>query len=70
MLTVKVMRALPGGSFSLEYEGRPDGNRVQVRLLVERMQDEMDRDGDPLRVYLAKDGVPIEAAYCLNKARD
>lgn len=70
MLTVKVMRARRGGRFELEYEGRPDGNRVQVRLLIERMQDEMDADGEPLRVYMAKDGVPIEAAYCLAKARD
>lgn len=70
-ITVKVVRAFPGGTFQQEYEGKPDGdNRVHVRLLIERMQDEIDRDGEPLRVYIAKNGVPIEAAYGLNKARD
>lgn len=70
ILTVRVMRACAGGTFVLEYEGRPAGNRVQSRLLIEKMQDSMDEDGEPLRVYLAKNGIPIEAAYGRCEARD
>lgn len=70
-LTVQVIRAHGCGVFSVEYQGRADGrNRVQLRLVVETMQDDFDDEGEPVRVYIAKDGVPIEAAYCLRGARD
>ena len=69
MLTIQVIRAHRGGVFSIEYEARAPG-RVDARLLLERMQDAFDRDCDPVRAYLAKDGVPIEAAYCRREARD
>jgi hypothetical protein len=69
--SVRVVRAFPGGRFQLEYEGRQEGaNRVQMRLIAERLQDDIDRDGEPVRVYVAKHGIPIEAAYCRREARD
>lgn len=70
-LTVQVIRASGAGLFSVEYRGRADGrNRVQLRLVIESMQDDFDDEGEPVRVYIAKDGIPIEAAYCLRGARD
>jgi hypothetical protein len=70
-LSVRVMRAFPSGRFDLEYEGQQEGaNRVQMRLIAERLQDDFDRDGEPMRVYVVKSGIPIEAAYCLRGARD
>lgn len=70
MFAIMVMRAEGGGEFSIEYHAAADGNRVQVRLTCETLQDEFDRNGEPLRAYITRQGVPIEAAYCLRGARD
>lgn len=69
MFTIRVMRAHAGGTFSVEYEGPSDGNRVQTRMMVERLQDSFDDEGEPLRAYMVRKGLVIEAAYCLQSAR-
>ena len=70
MLSIRVVRAHPGGRFTIDYEGRSEGNRVESRLLLERLQSQIDDDGEPLRAYLVRDGIPIEAAFSLREARD
>lgn len=70
MLSIRVVRAHAGGSFSIDYEGRSEGNRVESRLVLERLQTQIDEDGEPLRAYLVRNGVPIEAAFGLREARD
>lgn len=66
---IRVVRALPHGLFETEYEGICRGNRVDARLIAERMQEEFDRDCEPVRVYVVRDGVPIEASLCRREAR-
>ncbi len=68
-LRVRVVRAFPDGRFETEYEGLCRGNRVDARLLTERMQSEFDLNCEPLRAYIVRAGVPIEAAFCLREAR-
>lgn len=70
MYTIRVVRADDSGTYTVEYEGPSDGNRVETRLMIERLQDTFDRDGDPLRAYMVKSGFIIEAAYGLREARD
>lgn len=69
MYSIRVLRYLPGGLIELEYEGKSDGNRVETRLMMERLQDTFDRACDPLRAFLVRDHMMIEAAYCLREAR-
>lgn len=68
-LRVRVVRAFPGGRFETEYNGLYKGSRVDARITAERMQEEFDMECEPLRAYVVRNGVPIEAAYCLREAR-
>lgn len=68
-LTVVVMRALPHGRFEIDYSSPTKMPRAHVRVLLERMQDEFDAACQPLRAYLLRDGIPIEAAHCLRSHR-
>ncbi len=68
-LCVVVVRAWPRGRFEVDYSSPTKMPRAEVRLLMERMQDEFDAAGEPLRAYLFRDGIPIEAARCLRSHR-
>jgi hypothetical protein len=68
-LSVVVIRAFPRGRFEIDYSSPTTMPRVHVRALLERMQDEFDAVGEPLRAYLFRDGIPIEAAHCLRSHR-
>lgn len=65
-----VVRALPRGQFEIDYRAPLQIPRVDARILAERMQDEFDQVGEPLRAYVCRDGIPIEAAHCLRSHRD
>lgn len=68
-LTVVVVRAFPRGKFEIDYSSPTRMPRAHVRALLERMQDEFDAACAPLRAYLFRDGIPIEAAHCLRSHR-
>ncbi len=68
-MCVVVVRAFPKGRFEVDYSSPTQMPRVHVRALLERMQDEFDAVGEPLRAYLFRDGIPIEAAHCLRSHR-
>lgn len=69
-LSLLVVRALKRGQFEVDYRSPLQMERADARLLAERMQDEFDSAGEPLRAYLCRDGIPIEAAHCLRSRRD
>lgn len=68
-LTVVVVRALPRGRFAIDYESPTKMARAHARVVLEQMQDEFDAACEPLRAYLFRDGIPIEAAHCLRSHR-
>ena len=68
-LCVVVIRAFPRGRFEVDYSSPTTLPRAQVRALLERLQDEFDAACEPLRAYLVRDGIPIEAAHCLRSHR-
>lgn len=68
-LSVVVVRAFPAGVFQIDYTSPTRMPRVHARGLLERLQDEFDAAGAPLRAYLYRDGIPIEAAHCLRSHR-
>ena len=70
MYCIRVLRYLPAGGISIEYEGPSDGNRVETRLTMESLQDSFDRECEPLRAFMLRDGMYLEAAYCLREARE
>lgn len=68
-LLVVVVRAFPRGRFEVDYSSPTSMPRAQVRALLERLQDEFDASCAPLRAYLVRDGIPIEAAHGLRSHR-
>ena len=66
---VVVVRALPAGVFEIDYASPTRMPRAHVRAVLERMQDEFDAVCAPLRAYLFRDGIPIEAAHGLRSHR-
>lgn len=68
-LLVMVVRAFPRGRFEVDYSSPTTMPRAHVRALIERLQDEFDATAEPLRAYLVRDGIPIEAAHCLRSHR-
>jgi hypothetical protein len=69
-LSMLVVRALPRGRFEVDYRSPLPMPRAEARELAERMQDDFDSACEPLRAYICRDGIPIEAAHCLRSRRD
>ena len=69
-LAVMVVRAYPRGRFEIDYCSPAPMPRARAREILERLQDEFDLACEPLRAYLVRDGIPIEAAHGLRSHRN
>lgn len=63
-IQIKAIRTFKGGSQETVFEGGlgKDATPNMYKLQAAKLQDDFDRDCDPVRVYVYEDNVPVWAA--------